>query len=179
RPARRRPAAPARPDIDPDTRTSTDHQGPRTGTGTDHRGSERSQTGHGRTAPGRQRTAPARAHRPRVGLGIAGGRRTLPATSTATGAPARTPLEKGRGGGLLRGVRSTHQRHQTRSGNPGRPGCQTPAPARTRHSGPVQLTVTDDGCGGADPEVGTGLYGLWDRLDAVDGSLTVHRPPGK
>lgn len=45
--------------------------------------------------------------------------------------------------------------------------------------GLLQLTVTDDGCGGADPEVGTGLYGLWDRLDAVDGSLTVHSPPGK
>src|SRR5699024_6450287 len=46
-------------------------------------------------------------------------------------------------------------------------------------AGLLQLTVTDDGCGGADPEVGTGLYGLWDRLDAVDGSLTVHSPPGK
>src|SRR5699024_12805750 len=45
--------------------------------------------------------------------------------------------------------------------------------------GLLQLPVTDDGCGGADPEVGTGLYGLWDRLDAVDGSLTVHSPPCK
>lgn len=40
------------------------------------------------------------------------------------------------------------------------------------------VTVTDDGVGGADPEAGTGLYGLWDRVDAVDGVLTVHSPTG-
>ncbi|WP_121188439.1 sensor histidine kinase [Nocardiopsis sp. Huas11] len=42
----------------------------------------------------------------------------------------------------------------------------------------LRLTVTDDGVGGADPETGTGLYGLWDRLDAVDGTLDVHSPVG-
>jgi signal transduction histidine kinase len=42
----------------------------------------------------------------------------------------------------------------------------------------LRLTVTDDGVGGADPEAGTGLYGLWDRLDAVDGTLNVHSPAG-
>nr|WP_156365842.1 histidine kinase [Nocardiopsis sp. NRRL B-16309] len=42
----------------------------------------------------------------------------------------------------------------------------------------LRLTVTDDGVGGADPESGTGLYGLWDRLDAVDGTLSVHSPAG-
>ena len=42
----------------------------------------------------------------------------------------------------------------------------------------LRLTVTDDGVGGADPETGTGLYGLWDRLDAVDGTLHVHSPAG-
>ncbi|GAA0972919.1 sensor histidine kinase [Nocardiopsis tropica] len=42
----------------------------------------------------------------------------------------------------------------------------------------LRLTVTDDGVGGADPEAGTGLYGLWDRVDAVDGVLTVHSPAG-
>lgn len=42
----------------------------------------------------------------------------------------------------------------------------------------LRLTVTDDGTGGADPEAGTGLYGLWDRVDAVDGTLTVHSPQG-
>ena len=43
----------------------------------------------------------------------------------------------------------------------------------------LRLTVTDDGIGGADPEAGTGLYGLWDRVDAVDGVLTVHSPQGR
>ncbi|PWV55024.1 histidine kinase [Nocardiopsis sp. L17-MgMaSL7] len=42
----------------------------------------------------------------------------------------------------------------------------------------LRVTVTDDGVGGADPETGTGLYGLWDRVDAVDGILTVHSPTG-
>ncbi|MEE2036995.1 histidine kinase [Nocardiopsis sp. CT-R113] len=43
----------------------------------------------------------------------------------------------------------------------------------------LRLSVTDDGVGGADPEAGTGLYGLWDRVDAVDGVLTVHSPAGE
>nr|WP_133741277.1 sensor histidine kinase [Actinorugispora endophytica] len=42
----------------------------------------------------------------------------------------------------------------------------------------LRLTVVDDGRGGADPEAGTGLYGLWDRVHAVDGELAVHSPPG-
>ncbi len=43
----------------------------------------------------------------------------------------------------------------------------------------VRITVTDDGAGGADPDAGTGLYGLWDRVNAVDGTLTVHSPSGE
>ncbi|MBR8744857.1 sensor histidine kinase [Nocardiopsis sp. MG754419] len=42
----------------------------------------------------------------------------------------------------------------------------------------LRVIVTDDGVGGADPEAGSGLYGLWDRVDAVDGVLTVHSPEG-
>ncbi|RNL81602.1 sensor histidine kinase [Halostreptopolyspora alba] len=42
----------------------------------------------------------------------------------------------------------------------------------------LRLTVTDDGVGGADPESGSGLYGLWDRVDAVDGELRLHSPEG-
>ncbi|MDA2807890.1 sensor histidine kinase [Nocardiopsis suaedae] len=42
----------------------------------------------------------------------------------------------------------------------------------------LRVTVGDDGAGGADPERGTGLYGLWDRLDAVDGRLEVRSPEG-
>ncbi|MFC3994693.1 sensor histidine kinase [Nocardiopsis sediminis] len=40
----------------------------------------------------------------------------------------------------------------------------------------LRLTVRDDGAGGADPDAGTGLYGLWDRVNAVDGTLDVHSP---
>ncbi|MBB4929489.1 signal transduction histidine kinase [Lipingzhangella halophila] len=42
----------------------------------------------------------------------------------------------------------------------------------------LRLTVTDDGTGGADPDTGTGLYGLWDRVNAVDGELRLHSPAG-
>ena len=38
------------------------------------------------------------------------------------------------------------------------------------------MIVTDDGCGGADPALGTGLRGLRDRLAALDGTLAVHSP---
>jgi len=40
----------------------------------------------------------------------------------------------------------------------------------------VTVTVTDDGCGGADPASGTGLRGLRDRVAALDGTLEVHSP---
>ncbi|MEU4259193.1 sensor domain-containing protein [Streptomyces fradiae] len=40
------------------------------------------------------------------------------------------------------------------------------------------LTVTDDGRGGADPEAGTGLQGLADRLAILGGRLTVTSPAG-
>jgi signal transduction histidine kinase len=42
----------------------------------------------------------------------------------------------------------------------------------------LRLTVRDDGAGGADPDSGTGLYGLWDRVAAVDGTLAVRSPVG-
>ncbi|NYJ03028.1 signal transduction histidine kinase [Nocardioides thalensis] len=40
------------------------------------------------------------------------------------------------------------------------------------------LTVVDDGDGGADPASGSGLAGLALRLEALDGTLDVHSPPG-
>ncbi|SKA37391.1 Signal transduction histidine kinase [Marinactinospora thermotolerans DSM 45154] len=49
---------------------------------------------------------------------------------------------------------------------------------RRRAGDLLRLTVTDDGRGGADPDRGTGLYGLWDRVDAVDGALSVDSPEG-
>jgi len=48
-----------------------------------------------------------------------------------------------------------------------------------RHEGGVlRLDVADDGTGGADPALGTGLAGLERRLAAFDGILAVSSPPG-
>ncbi|MGW7693417.1 sensor histidine kinase [Streptomyces asiaticus] len=40
------------------------------------------------------------------------------------------------------------------------------------------LQITDDGRGGADTSAGSGLAGLAERIDAVDGVLVVHSPAG-
>ncbi|HSV64732.1 MAG TPA: sensor domain-containing protein [Mycobacteriales bacterium] len=42
----------------------------------------------------------------------------------------------------------------------------------------LRIIVLDDGRGGADPEAGTGLRGLADRVSGVDGTLMVYSPPG-
>ncbi len=42
----------------------------------------------------------------------------------------------------------------------------------------LRVQVRDDGVGGADPSTGTGLRGLRDRVDALDGALEVESPPG-
>ncbi len=47
-----------------------------------------------------------------------------------------------------------------------------------RASGRLVVTVSDDGIGGADDTVGSGLRGLADRLAVVDGTLAVDSPPG-
>jgi signal transduction histidine kinase len=60
-----------------------------------------------------------------------------------------------------------------------------------RHSGAGRATITggctggtltvrirDDGRGGADPDGGTGLVRLGDRVSVVDGRLTLSSPPG-
>jgi PAS domain S-box-containing protein len=47
-----------------------------------------------------------------------------------------------------------------------------------RLDGQVIVEVADDGKGGADPEGGTGLRGLADRVEALDGRLRVESPPG-
>jgi signal transduction histidine kinase len=43
----------------------------------------------------------------------------------------------------------------------------------------VVIEVVDDGVGGAAPERGTGLRGLVDRVEALDGHLQIDSPPGK
>jgi signal transduction histidine kinase len=45
--------------------------------------------------------------------------------------------------------------------------------------GRLRLCVRDDGVGGADPDQGSGLSGLRDRVDALDGRLELDSPPGE
>jgi signal transduction histidine kinase len=40
------------------------------------------------------------------------------------------------------------------------------------------VQVSDDGVGGADPSRGTGLRGLEDRVESLDGRLAIASPPG-
>jgi len=47
------------------------------------------------------------------------------------------------------------------------------------HGRRVTVAVADDGCGGADPTAGTGLLGLADRVDTLDGRLTFSSPAGQ
>jgi signal transduction histidine kinase len=49
--------------------------------------------------------------------------------------------------------------------------------ARTS-DGTLRVRVRDDGVGGADPERGSGLVGLKDRIEALGGTFSVHSPPG-
>ena len=47
-----------------------------------------------------------------------------------------------------------------------------------RQNGLAIVEVADDGVGGADPQRGTGLRGLTDRIEALDGTLVVDSRPG-
>ena len=44
--------------------------------------------------------------------------------------------------------------------------------------GSLRVAVQDDGIGGADPALGTGLRGLRDRVDALDGRLAIESEEG-
>jgi signal transduction histidine kinase len=46
-------------------------------------------------------------------------------------------------------------------------------------NGTVTVTVSDDGVGGADPANGSGLRGLADRVEALEGRLVVTSPRGR
>lgn len=48
-----------------------------------------------------------------------------------------------------------------------------------RRNGHLVVTVSDDGVGGADPTAGSGLQGLADRVEALDGRLSVTSPLGR
>jgi signal transduction histidine kinase len=46
-------------------------------------------------------------------------------------------------------------------------------------NGVLQLSIRDDGAGGADPRRGSGLIGLTDRVEALGGTLEVASPVGE
>jgi signal transduction histidine kinase len=48
----------------------------------------------------------------------------------------------------------------------------------SRSNGHAIVEVADDGCGGADPDRGSGLRGLADRISALDGTLELRSPEG-
>jgi signal transduction histidine kinase len=48
-----------------------------------------------------------------------------------------------------------------------------------RSNGRLVVCVTDDGVGGANPEAGTGLRGLADRLAVIEGRLEIDSEPGQ
>jgi signal transduction histidine kinase len=48
-----------------------------------------------------------------------------------------------------------------------------------RVNGKLVVQVMDDGVGGADPDAGTGLRGLSDRLAVIEGRLEIDSEPGK
>src|SRR5215207_751396 len=51
--------------------------------------------------------------------------------------------------------------------------------ALTEHDGLLEITVKDDGVGGADLDRGTGVRGLADRVAAIDGRLEIDSKPGR
>jgi signal transduction histidine kinase len=63
--------------------------------------------------------------------------------------------------------------------NVARHAAATRADVVLRHvPGGLSLSVTDDGHGGADPSRGTGLRGLQQRVESVDGTLQIASPAG-
>ena len=46
------------------------------------------------------------------------------------------------------------------------------------HDAILQLAIRDDGIGGADPDQGSGLLGLSDRIEALGGTLQITSPAG-
>jgi signal transduction histidine kinase len=49
----------------------------------------------------------------------------------------------------------------------------------TRQEGVLELVVRDDGRGGVDVAAGSGVLGMSDRIEAVDGTLEVRSAPGE
>jgi len=45
-------------------------------------------------------------------------------------------------------------------------------------AGRLEIMISDDGRGGADPSRGSGLIGLTDRVEALGGTIRVSSPAG-
>jgi signal transduction histidine kinase len=64
--------------------------------------------------------------------------------------------------------------------NTAKHACATRVDVRVARSDDgVQLTIADDGKGGADPANGSGLTGLADRVEAIGGTLRIDSPDGQ
>ena len=57
-----------------------------------------------------------------------------------------------------------------------RAGPASASPSATAH---LDVTVDDDGVGGAEPGAGSGLQGLRDRVAALNGTLVIDSPAGR
>jgi signal transduction histidine kinase len=49
----------------------------------------------------------------------------------------------------------------------------------TRSGGRLEVAISGDNVGGAEPDLGTGLRGLGDRLAAIEGRLDIESKPGR
>jgi PAS domain S-box-containing protein len=58
-------------------------------------------------------------------------------------------------------------------------GAQRATVSVSRTDGTAVVRVSDDGIGGADPERGSGLRSLADRVEALEGRLVIESPPGR
>ena len=65
----------------------------------------------------------------------------------------------------------THERHQALA------GVGRARRVATDHQ-VLQLAISDDGIGGADPARGSGIVGLNDRVEALGGWMEIFSPAG-
>jgi signal transduction histidine kinase len=57
-------------------------------------------------------------------------------------------------------------------------GCDRVDVRVVARDGYALVEVRDEGAGGADPDAGSGLRGLADRVSALGGTLEIDSPPG-